>query len=243
VDYDAHCLHDAMKGAGTKETHLTEIICTRSNEEIHQLRAAYHRDFKKDLEKEVTSETSGFFKRVLVACLQGNRAELSHHQIQRLQTQGYESTIDRNLARREAQELMNAGVKKWGTDESCFIRILITRDPIQLRATIEEYQQLAGKDIFQSIDAEMSGDLADALKAIVLSQISQAIYYAKLLYDCMKGAGTRDHTLIRVIVTRSEIDLEEIKTEFQKACGKTLRSFIEGDTSGDYKKALLAIVA
>ena len=35
--------------------------------------------------------------------------------------------------------------------------------------------------------------------------------------------------------------MELIKQEFQKAYGKTLGSFIKGDTSGDYRKLLLAV--
>lgn len=31
-------------------------------------------------------------------------------------------------------------------------------------------------------------------------------YFAKQLYRSMKGLGTNDHQLIRVLVTRSEVD-------------------------------------
>lgn len=47
--------------------------------------------------------------------------------------------------------------------------------------------------------------------------------------DChclIQGAGTRDGTLIRNIVSRSEIDLNLIKGQFQKMYGKTLSSMI-----------------
>lgn len=47
--------------------------------------------------------------------------------------------------------------------------------------------------------------------------------------DCrclIQGAGTRDGTLIRNIVSRSEIDLNLIKSQFQKMYGKTLSSMI-----------------
>lgn len=42
----------------------------------------------------------------------------------------------------------------------------------------------------------------------------------------LQGAGTRDGTLIRNIVSRSEIDLNLIKGQFQKMYGKTLSSMI-----------------
>jgi hypothetical protein len=57
-----------------------------------------------------------------------------------------------------------------------------------------------------------------------------------------KGAGTKDRTLIRNIVLRSEIDMREIKIEFQRKFSKTLESFIKADCSGDYERALRCLI-
>lgn len=48
--------------------------------------------------------------------------------------------------------------------------------------------------------------------------------------------------LVRVIIMRSEIDLQLIKDEFHRAYGKPLSMAIGSETSGDYKKILIAIV-
>jgi len=42
----------------------------------------------------------------------------------------------------------------------------------------------------------------------------------------MNGAGTDDATLIRIIVSRSEIDLETIKQEFERIYNRTLHSAV-----------------
>lgn len=57
----------------------------------------------------------------------------------------------------------------------------------------------------------------------------------------MSGAGTNDRALIRIMATRCEIDLQDIKNEFSAKYGKSLESFIKGDASGDYKKMLIAL--
>lgn len=55
-------------------------------------------------------------------------------------------------------------------------------------------------------------------------------------------AGTRDTDLIRIIVTRSEVDLADIRESYAQLYGTSLESAIASDTSGAYKEALIALV-
>ena len=58
----------------------------------------------------------------------------------------------------------------------------------------------------------------------------------------MKGLGTADTTLIRIIVTRAEIDMHYIKAEYRKKYGKTLNDAIHSETSGHYRTFLLSLL-
>lgn len=63
-----------------------------------------------------------------------------------------------------------------------------------------------------------------------------------MLYKSMKGIGTFDTRLIRVIVTRTEIDMQYIKAEYYKKYHKSLNDAVHSDTSGHYRTFLLSLL-
>lgn len=227
--FDAYSLRKAMKGMGSDDSALIEILLTKTNAEIKSIKAAYSEMFdRRDLEKDIISETSGHFKRLLVAAVQGNRTETTK--------------VDLAKAKKEANDLYAAGEKRWGTDESMFNKILSLRSRAQLIATFKEYRKLSQYDITRSIEHEMSGDLKRGMKAVVQCIKDRPTYFAERLYHSMKGLGTDDSTLIRIVISRSEIDLEDIKDRFFDMYNKSLKKMITDDISGYYKQLMVAIV-
>ncbi|XP_046557373.1 annexin A7-like isoform X3 [Haliotis rubra] len=240
--YDAWCLKEAMEGPGTKDHILIEILCTRTNDQIAALASNYKEHFGRELEQDIIEDTSGQFKRLMVSCCQGARNELSAEQLETVRSEGWESVVDWDQAKEDAQRLFDAGEDKWGTDESTFRQILAIRNYYQLRAVFVEYEKIAGCDILESIASEMSGNLESGLKALVRAARNRPEYFADKLHKALSGLGTKDTTLIRIIVSRSEIDLADIKEVFQGKYEKSLSAAVESDTSGDYKQLLLAIL-
>ncbi|GFN94414.1 Annexin, partial [Plakobranchus ocellatus] len=226
--YDANECNKAISGVGTDEDALIEILSTRSNGEIKEIRDQYRRLFKRELERDIQADTSGDFKRLLTSLVTGNREERPQPDIE--------------LAKKEATELYKAGEKRLGTDEAVFNRILCLRSNAQLRETFDQYKALSGKDIEKSIQSEMSGNLEIGCLAIVRAARNTPAYFAERLHKSMAGAGTKDEALIRSIVSRAEVDMVAIKQEFNTMYGKTLASFVKGDTSGDYKKIILGLI-
>ena len=58
--------------------------------------------------------------------------------------------MDDAKAQKDANDLYQAGEKKWGTDESAFNRVLAVRNYAQLRATFKEYTKV-GQYTFVSL--------------------------------------------------------------------------------------------
>nr|XP_033794286.1 annexin A5 isoform X2 [Geotrypetes seraphini] len=227
LQYDVSELRHALKGAGTCETVLIEILASRSCGELNKIKQAFKDEYDEELEDSITSDTSGYFERMLVVLVQANRDP--------------EGRVDEGRVEQDAQDLFKAGEMKWGTDEEKFITILGTRSYDHLKKVFDRYMTISGYQIEESIDSETSGHLEKLLLAIVKCARSVPGYFAESLYYAMKGAGTSDDTLIRIMVSRSEIDLYNIRKEFRKNYGKSLFSTIKNDSSGDYREALLLL--
>ena len=73
--FDAKCLYKAMKGIGTDEDTIIEIICTRPNFFLKGVKEEFKKLYKEDLEKWIEKETSGDLKKILISLLQCNRSE------------------------------------------------------------------------------------------------------------------------------------------------------------------------
>lgn len=92
----------------------------------------------------------------------------------------------------------------------------------------------------------MKGEAKDEyitlVTAIIQCLTCPEAYFEKTLGRAMKKLGTDETALTRVIVTQAEVHMERIKEEYVRRNGITLDSTISGDTSGDYKKFLLALL-
>ncbi|XP_028434266.1 annexin A1a isoform X2 [Perca flavescens] len=225
AQYDAQQLKMAMKGLGTDEEVLIEILASRTNREILDIKKAYKEDYKKDLESDIKGDTGGDFRTALLELCKAGRTE----------------GVNEQLVDSDARALYEAGEGRKGTDSKPFIEILTSRSAPHLRRVFERYSKYSKVDVAKAIDLEMKGDIESCLTAVVKCAGSRPAFFAEKLYLSMKGKGTRKHTLTRIMVSRSEIDMKRIKDEYKKTYGKTLDQDILDDTAGDYEKILLAL--
>lgn len=228
VEYEAELVKKAMKGVGTDEKLLIELLLTKNGTEVKNLSETFSNMFGKNLDEKVASEQGGDFGRVLRSVASGNRDDSDE--------------VDQELAEKEAQELYDAGEGTFGTDEVEFVRIICSRNFSQLNATFDAYEGIADNSIEKAIKKEMGGDLKKAFKAIVKSVRNRPKYFAELLHDAMDGMGTKEDDLTRIIVTRSDIDLGQIEEEYQSMYGKSLSDVVKSETRGDYEKLLLKLI-
>lgn len=224
---DARELNKSVSGAGTDESTLVEIMCSRTNEEIEAIKEKYQEEFDKSLEEDLQSDTSGYFGRLMVALVQAGRDT---------------DDVDYTRVEEDAQKIFDAGAGQLGTEEAEINSILCVRSYDHLNAVFDKYEELAGTSIEDAIESECSSDLKDGFLSIIQCARNKPRYFATRLNKAMAGFGTDDSDLIRLIVSRSEDDLADVKDEFQQLYEKSLEEAVESECSGDYKRLLLAIV-
>ncbi|RZF34344.1 hypothetical protein LSTR_LSTR008883 [Laodelphax striatellus] len=123
------------------------------------------------------------------------------------------------------------------------LMLMMAKDSFeQIRFTVFEYESQHNTSVAEAIKANCDEPIAKAFNTIVSYAKNPAGYYAEIIRKSTVGLGTSDDTLIRTIVSRQEIDLAEIKQAYKQMYHTTLTSSIASETSGYYKKTLLALI-
>ncbi|KAJ1413545.1 Annexin [Sesbania bispinosa] len=224
---DARLAKEALKKGPKAYGVLIEIACTRSSEELLGARKAYHSLFDHSIEEDVASHIHGFERKLLVALVSAYRYE--------------GSKVKDDTAKSEAKTLSNAiknAHKKPITEDDEVIRILATRSKPHLQAIYKHYKEISGKNLDEDLD-----DLR--FKETVQCLCTPQTYFSKVLNTALRidvDKSTKK-ALTRVVVTRADIDMKEIKAEYHNLYGVSLAQKIEETAKGNYKDFLLTLIA
>ncbi|XP_073334576.1 annexin A1-like [Pagrus major] len=225
--FDAYLLRKATKGLGTHEDILVEILATRSNQQIVEIKKVFKEEYGEELEDIIKDETSGDFTTALLALLKANKAE--------------HTEVDMDRARRDAETLFEAGENTSGVNVSAFIDILTTRSGPQLSKTFQQYACVSDITLPKALDLELKGDIEDCLTDLVKCAWNTPAFFAEKLHLAMNRYGTCEDTLIRVMVSRSEVDLKRILEEYRAMYDVSLQEDILKETKGHYRDILLGL--
>ncbi|XP_073423295.1 annexin A9 [Dendrobates tinctorius] len=225
--FDAQELKSAMKGLGTNEATLTEILSTRSNDQLREIQTCYRQEYKAELEKNISSDTSEPYTGLLLALVKGKRESDS-------------GIIDYGLIEQESKILSDLGAKNIANSTQ-WIKILTERSHGHLRRVFDHFRKSTSEDIEERIKRNFKGDFQKGVLTLVAVIKDTPLYFADRLYSAVKGLGTDDSTLIRILISRSEVDLLSIRVAYRRKYGKSLYSTIQSEAKGNYRSALLLL--
>ena len=230
VEYDCECISNAIKGVGTDENCLIEVISSRPNWLLEKIKKKYNELYKKELVEDIKSDTSGDFQKILEGILRCQRSETKE--------------IDKEKCAKIAKDLNDIKDKGWDIqdEQSTFYQYIMKSSPKELSAVAREYYKLSGKTIIEGIETNFKGDAKDLLKSILYSIVSPSEFFATRIKKAIQGFGTDNKTLIRILVTRCEVDMTIIKKYYKQLYKKDMIDDIKNDISGDYQKLIIELI-
>lgn len=212
-DLEADCaaMKEAMEGWGTDEMALTKMICSKTAKQMEDVNQKFQELYERDLLEWVKSETSGYYQDTLLGCIRHPMKQLAH----------------------SVRDCM----KGWGTDDEGLITCLVHLEDFKKAALIKEYSLEFGRDIFEDIKSDTSGDYEKALCDLIKPAPQ---VWAEALTGAMKGLGTSDSLLINFMVLAKD-DMMEVRKHFHGLNGQMLEEWIESECTGDYKETLMML--
>jgi annexin A7/11 len=224
---DAYTVRKAIKGLGTNEAMLNDVLIGRSNADMCAIKVAYQQTFGRDMVADVKGdlslETKTHFQEIMAAARNEDSFPVHLPQVEQ----------DVNTFHKITEE-------KSGKAKSDVCDLLIKRNDEQIRAIAHQYQQRFQKPLDVVISKEFNGHMKDALLLQLARATGRATSDATQLEDAMKGIGTKNELLSQIVVrvhwNRQHCD--EVKRAYQHKYHKGLVERVNGETSGDHKRLL-----
>ena len=224
-EYDARELHKALTSLKTDVKTINEIIITRPRSHLILVQKIYKKFYNVALKNDILNLSDKKYSEFIMAILASQRP--------------MNQTIEINQGYNIAKDLVKNGIKQYGTNVKLFKEVFIDKSRSDLILISRAFFDLYKKNLYDTIDKEVSGKNKTLIKDILFGIITPAQWFAKKAYKAMKGPGTDDDTLTRVIVSRSEVDMEQIRDYYFREWNTDLRNDIDGDCSGAYGKILM----
>ncbi|XP_071478086.1 annexin-B12-like [Diadema antillarum] len=213
-----------------KDVALLEMLYPLEPQEVEAITKAYKEEFKHSLEEEVEKQTKGLFKAILLRLITGQRSTQRKVDVP-------QRNKDLEYLRNNTQERLQSG------DEEV-IRIFGNSSLPQLSSIFLNFDKAGGCTLQEYIQqSNLDNHTKEGFKVMVKSVYNRTGFYADQLHMAIKDIGCKeDSRLMRIVISRSEIDLENIKDFFQSAYSHTVTDLVYDDTSGDYRDLLLRLV-
>ena len=216
-----------MKGFGTNEATLIQILSKPDPLQINLLKTTYNQRHRRDLEKDIWGETSGYFREGLMALVRGPLL----------------------------QDVCNVhdAVDGLGTKEALLNDVLLGRSNADMRAIKQLYQQKYRK----TMESDVNGDLSLKTKTLFSMIMSatrteetvppnqhESIRDADDLHRATdgRGMGSDQETVCRIMASRSNAQLRTIAQEYQQKYHKSLQDVLKKKFDGHMEEALILML-
>ena len=131
-------------------------------------------------------------------------------------------------------------MKGFGTDEKALIRVLASKDPLQVDLIRTTFDRTMNRSLIRDLKSEASGWLEKGLVQLAYGPLLADVHN---LYEGMAGPGTKEAVLNDVLLGRSNADMHAIKSAYYKTFHKSLEDSVRGDLSMKTERHFLMVLA
>lgn len=227
---DACLARDEVDGNETDYNAFVEIFVGRKSSHIVMIKQVYQTRFKRQLDQDILNlEPPHPCQKILVALATSHKA--------------HNADVSQEIAKCDAMRLYQTGEATSGSiNQAVVLEILSKRSIPQLKLNFSSYKRIYGHSYTKQLKKVNSTQFEDALRNLVECIQDPPKYYAKMLQRSLKGEESNKGTLTRLMVTRAEIDMDDIQKLFRKKYGVELRDAIcQAIPAGDYRDVMLAL--
>ena len=221
VEFDIDYIYKCLK-EDTSYNILIEIFASRPDWYLNKIKNLYQRKYNIELEEHIKEGTLDDFKKLLIQILQNE--------------QSTNQSPDIDQCKKLAEDLEQEESEKLTVDSAIINSIFIKSSPQELVTISQEYNKATQKLITQTINEHFKGNAKNLLNAILMAKISPSEYYANIIHESIDD----EDVILKVIITRAEIDLAQIKKYYLKLYGNDIVNDIKKD-SHEYTNLLVAI--
>ena len=215
VDFDASEINRAIKGAGTNEELLSEIIATRRSRHIAHVRDRYKTLYGETLDEAIKGDTSRYYEKILVAIIQGKRSDNPYPNSQKM---------------KEMVEKLKGSDGKYQND--FFVQYFSTCSYGEICTLCRLFESNYKESVLEVIKNGMDKDAYDFIK-IFLHYISDSgTYFAEKLHNF------KEKDLTRILISRSEVNMDEIRDAYKELYKSDLIEDLKEKTKGEYQLGL-----
>jgi annexin A7/11 len=219
----AERIHKAIQGLGTDDAALVHEVTSHTNEQLFKINLEYQKKYEKNLYEDIKGDTSGDYRDLLVALV--------------MPIADYRAYVVRNA------------IRGAGTDEDALIDVFAPATKQEIADLKSSYEFTTGKILEKELADDLSGNFEKGILSLLHgfrepgANPAQAARDADEIYKKGEGKwGTDDAFFVKFFTTHSYEHLALVDAAYSNRYGHNLRTAIEKETSGYYKKLLQACV-
>ena len=220
IEYDANEVYKAIKGFGTDDDALIEIISTRTPDRLKEVSKKYFEMRNNTMDFDIENDTSQAYGKLITNMSKGERSENPYPNIKKI------------------KEICNELTKEIGggkINKDIYVKYFSELSLFELRMLYRVFEKEKDSNIIEFINEKFGSDSRNLYKAFFAFLVDPYKYFAERIHLW------KDDIVIRVIVSQRDC-LDEIKTKYKGIYDKNLVDDIKENTKDGFQKALLKIV-